>query len=92
MSRPCATFANPDPLLSSPTPTLAVVEVWLLQPLETEDDEDGVPGQHTNKMGGGTGSVLNTRAADQHFMKLAGVALDSSAAYRNRVEPPIEED
>lgn len=100
MSRPCATFANPAPLLSSPTPTIAAVEVWLLEPLVGEEGEDGVVGTTGGRGSGGAGnvhasSVLTTHGSDRQFMKLAGVSVDSSAGYRSgahRAEPPIEED
>lgn len=76
MSRPCATFANPRSLLSDEESDVAVVEVWLVEPVEQEE--------HTSS------SVLDSRVTDQQFLKLAGIHVNHSAGYR--AEEPIEID
>lgn len=77
MSRPCATFANPRRLLSAEECGVAAVEVWLVEPAVQEEHEGPV-------------SVLDARATDQQFLKLAGVTANHSAGYR--ADEPIESD
>lgn len=75
MSRPCATFANPRTLLSAEECGVAAVEVWLVEPVERDDEQEQK-------------SVLDARGADKEFLKIAGVAADNSAGMR--AAEPIE--
>lgn len=77
MSRPCATFANPRSLLSAEECGVAAIEVWLVEAVEQDEQ-------------GAQTSVLDARATDNEFLKLAGVAANHSAGHR--AEEPIETD
>ncbi|WIA39202.1 hypothetical protein OEZ86_005327 [Tetradesmus obliquus] len=86
MSRPCATYASPC-LASSQVFQVDVVEAWLLQPPE-EEQQDGAGTASGGSSRGAGLSALDKAKADRQILQWAGVDKNYSAMVKDE---PIED-